>query len=114
MLPKDMENYLFEISRVLKKNGRCLITFFLLNDESLKLIKLSRSSLDFKYFYKNYGIVNENIPEAAIAYEEKFIRKLYRKCGLNIRSIYYGSWCGRKNFLSYQDIIIAFKNSQIS
>ena len=34
MLPHDMENYLSEISRVLRNNGRCLITYYLLNEES--------------------------------------------------------------------------------
>ena len=28
MLPPDVENYMKEISRVLKRNGSCLITFF--------------------------------------------------------------------------------------
>lgn len=28
LLPQDMERYLSEIARVLKKNGRCFITFF--------------------------------------------------------------------------------------
>ena len=34
MLPNDMENYLSEISRVLKNDGRCLITFLLINEDS--------------------------------------------------------------------------------
>jgi len=33
ILPQDLKNYFSEISRVLKRNGRCLITFFLLNKE---------------------------------------------------------------------------------
>jgi len=40
MLPKDMENYFSQIARVLRKKGRCLITFFLLNKESLRLIEM--------------------------------------------------------------------------
>jgi len=35
MLPQDMENYFSEIARILKRNGRCLMTFFLLNEESV-------------------------------------------------------------------------------
>lgn len=48
MLPQDMENYLSEISRILRSGGRCLITFFLLNAESLKLIEMGASDLDFQ------------------------------------------------------------------
>ena len=110
MLPKDMENYFSEIVRVLKRNGRCLITFFLLNTESLKLIDARLSTLDFKYYIKGYRTINKNRPESAVAYDEKFIKDIYEKYELNIvEPIHYGSWCGRGNFLSYQDIIMASK-----
>ncbi len=35
MLPADLENYVGEISRVLKVDGVCLFTFFILNEESI-------------------------------------------------------------------------------
>lgn len=49
MLPSDLENYLSEISRVLKTGGKCLITFFILNEESESLVRSGRSTLDFRY-----------------------------------------------------------------
>ena len=110
MLPQDMENYFYEITRVLKINGRCLITFFLLNKESLQLINTGKSTLDFKYKFGKYRTIDTNTPEDAVCYDEAFVLALYEKYGLKIkRPIYYGSWCGRSNFLSYQDIIIASK-----
>lgn len=48
MLPSDVEHYLSEIARVLRKNGRCLVTFFLLNAESLQLTKSGAGSLKGK------------------------------------------------------------------
>ena len=108
MLPQDMENYLGEITRVLKTDGRCLITFFLLNEESLRLIEAGKSALDFRYDIGGCRTIDESNPESAIAYDEEFIRQLYEKHGLNIAEpIRYGSWCGREKFLSYQDIVIA-------
>jgi SAM-dependent methyltransferase len=110
MQPQDMENYFCEISRVLKRGGRCLITFFLLNEESFQLINSGKSTLDFKYQLGKYRTQDPYIPEAAICYDEQFILGLYEKYGLKIKqSIHYGSWCGRAKFLSYQDIIIALK-----
>jgi ubiquinone/menaquinone biosynthesis C-methylase UbiE len=110
MQPQDMENYFCEISRVLKRGGRCLITFFLLNEESFQLINSGKSTLDFKYQLGKYRTQDPYIPEAAICYDEEFILGLYEKYGLKIKqSIHYGSWCGRAKFLSYQDIIIALK-----
>ena len=110
MLPQDMENYFCEIARILKRDERCLVTFFLLNKESLQLINTRKSTLDFKYKFGKYRTKNINIPEAAVCYDEAFVLGLYEKYGLKIKQpIRYGSWCGRSNFLSYQDIIIASK-----
>ena len=110
MLPQDMEHYFAEIRRVLKRGGRCLITFFLLNNESLNLIKQGRSTIDFKHGAGNYRWKDDKVPESAIAYDEEYIRSLYDKNKLRIKEpIRYGSWCGRSTFLSYQDIIIAEK-----
>jgi len=111
MLPKDLEHYLSEILRVMNEKGRCLITYFLLNDESTSFIETKRSNLDFKHLNPDgYRILDPSEPEHAIAYEEKYIRSLYQKNQLNIKEpIKYGSWCGRKSYLSFQDIIIANK-----
>lgn len=109
MLPQDMKNYFSEIARVLKRDGRCLITFFLLNAQSLKLIDAKLSTLDFKYDLEEYRTVSKIAPESTVAYDEKIIRSLYAKNRLNIVDpIRYGSWCGRRG-LSLQDIIIAVK-----
>ena len=110
MLPQEMENYFSEIARVLKRNGRCLITFFLLNIESVKLMDAKSSTFYFNYGIEGCRTINMNKPESAVAYEEKSIRSLYEKYRLTIvEQVRYGSWCGRENFLSYQDIIIAAK-----
>jgi ubiquinone/menaquinone biosynthesis C-methylase UbiE len=110
MMPQDVENYLSEVGRVLKDSGRCLITFFLLNNMSIDLVSAKKSSLDFKYNHGKYSVVDEYVPESAVAYDELYVRGLYIKHGLTILDpIYYGYWCNRKQFLSYQDIIIAKK-----
>jgi ubiquinone/menaquinone biosynthesis C-methylase UbiE len=110
MFPEDMENYLGEIQRVLVKGGKCMITFFLFNDEVEKFTQSGKSTIDFKYKYEKYRTNNQNTPEGAIAYDEKFVRGLYEKNGLSmIDPVYYGSWCGRGKFLSYQDIVLAIK-----
>lgn len=110
MRPKELENYFSEIVRVLKRKERCLITYFILNDESLTLINNKSSSLDFKYEFGVYRTVNKEVHESAIAYDIKFIREIYKKYGLTIlEPIYFGYWCDREKVLSYQDIIIAVK-----
>jgi SAM-dependent methyltransferase len=110
MLPPDMENYFAEIARVLKPGGRCLITFFLLNEESLRLVDAKESTLDFQYRGEGYRTINPRAPEEGLGYDESYILSLYKKNGLAIEEpIHYGNWCQRKSFLSFQDIIVATK-----
>jgi ubiquinone/menaquinone biosynthesis C-methylase UbiE len=111
MFPPDMENYLSEISRVLKKDGTCFITFFLMNEESKNQIRNGSTTQPFTHEMDGYFIVTTENPEAAIAFPEPYVRKLFSKFGLSISEpIHFGSWCGRQQFLSYQDIVIAKKN----
>ncbi|MFC1884905.1 class I SAM-dependent methyltransferase [Thermodesulfobacteriota bacterium] len=111
MLPSDLDNYAGEISRVLKTKGKCLITFFLLNEESETLVRSGDSSLDFRYKVEGCLTIKRKDPETAIAYDEKFINGLFEKYRLKIvQPVYYGSWCNRDSFLSYQDLIIATKS----
>lgn len=102
MLPHDMENYLREITRVLKRGGRCFISFFLLNKESLQLINTGKSYENFKYDFGKYRTINTDTPESAVAYDEAFVLGLYEQYGLKItQPILYGSWCGRSNFFPF-------------
>jgi SAM-dependent methyltransferase len=113
MLRPDVENYLSEISRVLKPGGKCLITFFILNEESSSLMRAGKSRFDFKYNLGGCLAIELGTPETAIAFEEEVVRDLFHKNGLMIHPfIYYGSWCGREKFLTYQDVIIAEKMSR--
>jgi SAM-dependent methyltransferase len=109
MLPLDVENYIANVARVLKKDGSCFFTFFLLNDESLALMKNGKSDWNFKYDFGEYRTATDKVVEAAVSYNEDFILSFYKKYGLSIKSIRYGSWCRRPNFLTYQDIIVATK-----
>jgi SAM-dependent methyltransferase len=110
LLPRDMEHYFSEIARVLKPGGRCLITYFLLNEESIPMLDGGRSILNFVERGERYRTINKSRPEDAVAYDEKFVRSLYEKYGLVVSEpVYYGSWCGRENFLSLQDMVLASK-----
>jgi hypothetical protein len=101
MRPPDVRNYLEEVSRLLKSDGRCLATFFLLNDEQAALA----NDLRFKYGEGEWRYVHEHSPESAVAYDETFVMQLLEKCGLEVEKRIYGTWSGREDGLSYQDIL---------
>ena len=110
LLPDEVENYLSEIRRVLAPSGRCLASFFLLNEESLGAIRSGTSTIDFRHDFGGYRVKDVETPEAAIAFPEDYIRSLYAERRLYIAEpIHYGSWPGRRAFLSYQDVVVAAK-----
>lgn len=110
MVPADLENYLKEITRVLKPGGRCLITLFLVNEISRNLIAKGESDLDFRHEIDGYLTTKPSDPETAIAYDELFMLNLFEKYGLEIsKPVHYGYWCNRDKHLSYQDIVVARK-----
>ena len=111
MMPEDINNYLKEIYRVLKQGGKCYVTFFLLNDEIKPRIE-NRNYFNFPFTYDNYRLLDNNVKEANIAYEENFlVNTLINNNKLSVENIYYGWWSGRskENSLSYQDTIILSK-----
>jgi ubiquinone/menaquinone biosynthesis C-methylase UbiE len=111
MFPADLEHYLQEIARVLKKGGTSFITMFLLNEESQRLIQQGSSTQNFVFRLEGCVTADPQNPEASLAFDETGVRESFARAGLTIREpIHYGAWCGRKEFLSYQDIVIATKN----
>jgi SAM-dependent methyltransferase len=110
MLPAGVKHYMEETVRVLKPGGRSLIAFFLLNDESVALSEKAKGAITFDYETQGARAADRDNPEAAIAYPENFVRALFNDCGLEVREpVRYGTWCGRPNGMSGQDIVIAVK-----
>jgi SAM-dependent methyltransferase len=107
----ETDHYLRELARVLAPGSRCLATFFLLNEQSRALLNRGASSIDFCYALDRAWTSNPDAPETAIAYEESVLRQqLVEANGFALRSLHYGSWCGRDRYLSYQDVVVLEKN----
>ena len=110
MLPEDVQRYVCEVARVLKTGGRCLISFFLVNESSLSLIRANRSAIDLKINLGSYWVANASDPEAVTGYGEDVVRGFMTSTNLEIKEpIHYGAWSGREEFLSYQDLLLVFK-----
>ena len=110
MRPPEVSNYLREVSRLLKTSGRCLATFFLLNEEQARLALQGANDVAFKYGEGVWRYRLEQSPESAVAYDESHVMHVLEENGLALRKpIYYGRWAGRKDGLSYQDILLLEK-----
>ncbi|HJU37481.1 MAG TPA: class I SAM-dependent methyltransferase [Gaiellaceae bacterium] len=108
MMPAAMAHYLEEIGRVLAPEGRLLATFFLLNDESSRLLDAGRG-LPLPHTVGEARVANPVNPEGAVALPETLVRDLLDRTGLLPVTIHYGSWCGRDRHVGYQDAVIATK-----
>jgi SAM-dependent methyltransferase len=102
MRPPEVSNYLSEVARLLKNDGRCLATFFLLNEEQARLA----NDLAFNYGEGEWRYMHEHSPESAVAYDESFVMQLLETYGLAVEKKIYGSWSGREDGLSYQDMLL--------
>ncbi|MDQ1570840.1 MAG: hypothetical protein QOF79_1514, partial [Actinomycetota bacterium] len=114
MLPADMEHYVSEIGRVLKPGGRCFATYFLVNDESRRLMDTGASSLRLKHDLGTHWVVSTKVPELSVGYEETYARSVYDAGrGFSDVTVHYGGWCGRAPFwsaesgLGDQDVLVA-------
>jgi SAM-dependent methyltransferase len=122
LLPDDLTNYLTEIARVMKRGGRCVISYFLLNPESLGQIESWLNDhpgeagvpggLGFRWpFDDRCRLYSKEVPEQAVACSESWIRGLYDEHGLAIDMVLYGEWCRRSLQPGWQDLIMARKAS---
>jgi ubiquinone/menaquinone biosynthesis C-methylase UbiE len=112
MRPSEVSNYLREVSRLLKIGGRCLATFFLLNERQQMLAAEGRNAIAFYYGEGVWRYRYEQSPESAVAYLESHVLGLLEQHGLTLNApIYYGTWSGRIDGLSYQDILLLEKKS---
>jgi len=53
MLPRGMRNYLSEVARVLKVNGKCLITMFLLNPDKARQVLGGAAAFQFPHRFRD-------------------------------------------------------------
>jgi SAM-dependent methyltransferase len=110
MLPVDVDRYVGEIARVLKKNGRIFASCYIITPESRQLMTSGLGSRHFKYNLGSHWIHSKKVPELGVAYDERYFRGIYSKHGLSDPpDIYFGRWCGRSTGLDLQDVVVATK-----
>lgn len=112
MLPQDVRRYTSEIARVLRPGGRSVITYFLLNDESRRLLDQGRGTFSLKFEWNGdplCRVESLEMPESVTAHEESRIRGMYAASGFDIAEISFGSWCGRSTIVGFQDVVVAIR-----
>jgi ubiquinone/menaquinone biosynthesis C-methylase UbiE len=114
MLPGDMKNYIGEIARTLRDGGRCMVTFFLLNEASLSAMNNGQANRQFPFVFDGYRTESDEILESAVAYDEIYIRDLLHDAGLSVEEpIHRGAWIGQERARFAHDIVVAVKSQGV-
>ncbi len=94
MLPDGVERYLHEISRLLAPGGVCIASYFLLNDETRNGVEAGHSFMSFQVEHSSglCRLHDAAMPEAAVALDETFVRRIHEEAHLHIRDIRRGRW----------------------
>lgn len=107
LLEAEADHYLAEVARVLRPGGRVLATFFLLDDDSRAAIAEGRAGLRFLDPEGHVAVVDEDMPEEAVAFDAGWMREHTSGHGLDVVSVSPGSWTGREDGRSFQDVVVA-------
>ena len=103
--------YAWEISRLLRPGGRCFLSLFLMNDTALEGLRSGDNRLTFNP--DEVGptwLANPEVPSAAVAHDEEALLDMFAGVGLKpAKPVVYGTWCGRPNAVSYQDLLVLEK-----
>jgi SAM-dependent methyltransferase len=107
LLEAETDHYLAETARLLKPFGRVLATFFLLDDDTRGAIADGRAGLPFLDAHAHIAVVSEEMPEEAVAFDAGWVQEHLQAHGLREVSVTPGTWSGRADGASFQDIVVA-------
>lgn len=114
LLPDATAKYIKEIYRVLKPDGKALLSFCLLDyyRGSSFSINPKLYAADFKFIQHNgVAIRDPKTPEALVMYSKKLINKYIRSAGLTIKKVIPGYWSKLNNWaVNEQDLILIEKS----
>jgi SAM-dependent methyltransferase len=87
MLTGDVRNYIREIGRMLRPNGVCMLTAFLMDHGK------EHPGLSFPYSRDDHHYYDRNMPEAAIGYYKAFFISEFARQGMEpLTGPLWGSW----------------------
>lgn len=106
MLPEEISNYLGEIRRTLRPNGRCLATFFLYNDDSEGALD-AKKGFAFPIDRGSHRLMSSTVRSANVALHERHLMRLIEDARLSVDSVTHGYWNGAKAPENdFQDIVV--------
>jgi SAM-dependent methyltransferase len=106
MMTDEVENYIAQLPALLSKEGKCVATFFLLNERQRLFRERGKNQILFHPQDDSVAFAQPDIPEAIVAFDELSVVQMLQKHGLKVNASHYGTWSGDKSCTSHQDILI--------
>jgi SAM-dependent methyltransferase len=110
LLPEETKNYLRESRRVLKPNGRCLFSFFLLDQYRGPGTTISRL-YEFPNPYPGHtgvAVRDPEHPDDIIAYSTATLKAYAEHAGLHIARVLPGLWSENPGWAVHEQDLILF------
>jgi SAM-dependent methyltransferase len=112
LLPASVVNYASEAARVLAAGGMLFATFCVVDDGALERIARGEAHVDLRHRLHDadgieFHTSDPASPETAIGFGEPYVRSTFAAAGLNVSAIHRGTWSGRPDGFSFQDVVIA-------
>lgn len=123
LLPSALNNYVQEISRVLKKKGRCFATVFLRQNRQSVLGGSWTDSINSSSLYavendphnSFFSVADPVEYDKMVIYDLAYMNQIFENAGMTpVNTPLYGKWNGLPNGIWYQDIIVYQKNDNIT
>jgi SAM-dependent methyltransferase len=112
MLPLEVENYMKEISRVLKPGGTCFSTFFIYSNSQQQFT--AKPFFTFPIDHGYYRLMDHKVQSANVAFSQAYIEQtLAADNNLKIKTILPGFWhdiTTKDSRADFQDIVVFLKS----
>ncbi len=112
LLPAGLANYAAESARVLRPGGTLFATFCLVDDAVLRRVERGEAAVALRHRLRDeagveYHALDPASPETAVGFSEAHVRETFAAAGLRVSAIHAGTWSGRPQGFSFQDVVIA-------
>jgi len=105
LLPTETENYLKQVSQVLKKEGRLVATFFILPEAS----DFKKLKFHFPFNFGHYALMDKSVKHGNVAYNADYLFQLFTQNNFRLIQWLKGSWKGTETLscsLAFQDVVV--------
>lgn len=109
---EEVQQYLVEASRVLKKASSLLATFFVITPERLEK-NTENINIFFRHSYDHFYLHDNRVKDANIAFTLRTLHTMAKNAGLEIVNVDYGWWADKDqaNRFDFQDVVVLRKTA---